>query len=445
MQSDTTAILARELIGESHHILTLRKAIARVAPTDLPVLLTGETGVGKELIARLVHRLSSRADKPFVTINIAAIPDSLASANLFGHEKGAFTGATQDRVGLFRAADGGTVYLDELEGASHELQRLLVSFLDTQSFVPLGGTNRVRVDVRLVVGTRIHPNELNSVLPDLLVRLSGFVLEIPPLRDRPDDVPLIIEHFLKQNPRLAERSPVFSSEAIARLKQYRFPGNIRELNNIVERAILMSEGNTITIHDLGLSEPKQEPEGESAERLRRELSQTKRELDLLRRGTIPADPIWEGRWIPPESDYCFVLMPFADTHDLQEVYVKHVKPVVEERCGLRCERADDIHGASGIMQSVWESINRARFVIADLTARNSNVFYELGIAHTLGKPVIMITQSMDYVPFDLRHLRCVVYDFKPGRIEKFEATLEKTIRTVMSSSSLGPSLDVTQE
>lgn len=113
-----------------------------------------------------------------------------------------------------------------------------------------------------------------------------------------------------------------------------------------------------------------------------------------------------------------------------------------ERCGLRCERADDIYGISGIMQSVWESINRAQVIIADLTERNPNVFYELGIAHTLGKPVIMITQSMDYVPFDLRHLRCVVYDFKPGRIQKFEVILEKTIKTILSTSS-GPTLEVT--
>lgn len=445
MQENAAQILDRELIGKSHTILTLRKAIVRVAPTNLPVLLTGETGVGKDLIARLLHSLSSRADKPFVAINIAAVPDALASANLFGHIKGAFTGATQDHAGLLGVANGGTVYLDELEQASHELQRLLASFLDTQSFVPLGGTRRKRVDVRFVASTRIPPNELNSVLPELLIRLSGFVLEVPPLRERAEDIPLLIEYFLKHSAFLKERAPHFSAEAIARLQQYRFPGNVRELHNIIERAVVMSDSNTITIHDLALPEPKQELASDVVERLHRELNQTRRDLELLRRGTIPADPIWQGRWIRPESDYCFVLMPFANAYDLQEVYTKHVRRVAEERCGLRCERADDIHDVSGIMQSVWESVNRARFVIADLTDRNSNVFYELGIAHTLGKPVIMITQSMDYVPFDLRHLRCIVYDFKPGRIEKFEETLEKTIRTVMASSPPGPSFDLMQE
>jgi len=159
MQENATAILAAELIGESHHMVAVRKSIARVAPTDISVLITGETGVGKDLIARLIHRFSCRAEKPFIPINMAAVPDSIASATLFGHVKGAFTGAVQTSVGLLGAADGGTIYLDELEQASHDLQRLLVSFLDTHSFTPLGSTNRTQVDVRIVAGTRVHPNE----------------------------------------------------------------------------------------------------------------------------------------------------------------------------------------------------------------------------------------------------------------------------------------------
>lgn len=377
-------ILQHELVGESAQIQDIRKSIARVAPTKLPVVLSGETGVGKDLIARLIHQLSDRADKPFVTINMAAIPNSLASASLFGHVKGAFTGATRNHRGMLNAADGGTIYLDELGEASLDVQRLLVNFLDAGSFVPLGGTKRIRVDVRVLAGTSTHPNELNSVLSDLFVRLSGFVLNIPPLRERLDDIPILVNYFMADHPRS------FSEEAIEALKKYTFPGNIRELKNIIERAVVISDDTLISPHDLALSQPKPQPEVEDAERLRRELNRTKRELDHLRRGTIPADPIWEGRWIPPEEDYCFVLMPFADTNDLQQVYTQHVKPVVEVGCGLRCERADDIHDISGIMQSVWESVNRARLLIADLTDRNSNVFYELGIAHTLGKPVIMI-------------------------------------------------------
>jgi transcriptional regulator with AAA-type ATPase domain len=200
--------------------------------------------------------------------------------------------------GLLAAGDKGTVYIDELEGASHEVQRLLLSFLDTQSLVPIGGTTSVRVDVRVIASTRVHPNELSSVVPDLFLRLSGFVLEIPPLRDRPQDIPILVDHFLNSSSRLFGREPTFSPEAIAKLKQYKFPGNVRELHNIVERAVVMSEGDNITASDLGLQQFKPEPEGEAAERLRRELAQTKRELDLVRRGTIPANPIWEGRWIP---------------------------------------------------------------------------------------------------------------------------------------------------
>jgi hypothetical protein len=154
----------------------------------------------------------------------------------------------------------------------------------------------------------------------------------------------------------------------------------------------------------------------------------------MKRNSISADPIWEGRWFPVENDYCFVLMPFADVKDLQRVYTNHVKPIIEGRCYLRCERADDIHDVSGVMQSVWESISRARIIIADLTERNSNVFYELGIAHILGKPVIMITQSMNYIPSDLRHLRCIVYEYKPSSINRFEDTLEKTVQRVLSST-----------
>jgi nucleoside 2-deoxyribosyltransferase len=127
-------------------------------------------------------------------------------------------------------------------------------------------------------------------------------------------------------------------------------------------------------------------------------------------------------------------MPFSDTRELQAVYRDHVKPVIE-RLGLKCERADDIYDVSGIMQSVWDCINRARFVVADLTERNANVFYELGIAHTLGKPVIMITQSIEFVPFDLRHLRCITYSYTPRGAAQLELTLERTIRTILGSAA----------
>ncbi|MFH0814367.1 MAG: sigma 54-interacting transcriptional regulator [Pseudomonadota bacterium] len=446
MEKDMPSIetLRSELIGDSPAMDRVRKSISKIAPTNLPVLVVGETGVGKEIVVRLIHRLSERSDKPFVAVNMAAVPESLASATLFGHVRGAFTGATSDRLGLVQIADGGTLFFDELEVISQETQRLILSFLDTGTFVPLGGEKRRTANVRFIAAARTHPNDLTSVVPDLLARISGFVLEIPSLRERTEDIPQLAEYFLGQfrtNTGVPRR---FSVGAMAALRGYRFPGNVRELRMIVERAAIMSEVEAIQPHDLGLRVEQEETRRDTLEQLRNELSHTRRELTDIRRNAIPADPIWQGRWISMEQDYCFVLMPFSESHDLQIVYKEHVKPVIEGRCGLRCERADDINDISGIMQSVWESINKARVIIADLTDRNSNVFYELGIAHTLGKPVIMITQSMDYVPFDLRHLRCIVYDFKPGRIERFQESLEKTIRTVLSSSP-GPSFALMQE
>lgn len=145
-------------------------------------------------------------------------------------------------------------------------------------------------------------------------------------------------------------------------------------------------------------------------------------------------PLWGESQVEVEGDYCFVLMPFGEEFDLQNVYRNHVKPVVEKRCLLRCERADDIYDISGVMQSVWDGINRARVVVAELTGRNPNVFYELGVAHTLGKPVVMLSQDIDDVPSDLRYLRCILYRYKPDTIDAFEAALEKTIKSVLARS-----------
>lgn len=178
--------------------------------------------------------------------------------------------------------------------------------------------------------------------------------------------------------------------------------------------------------------------------LRSQLKEARTQLDLFRNSAMVARPIWEGRGFPMEPDYCFVLMPLGEVHDLPKVFHDHIKPVIEKRCSLRCERANDINNINGIMQSVWESINRARVIIADLTDKNPNVFYELGIAHTLGKPVVMITQSMDHVPFDLRHLRCIEYAYKPDRIKQFEETLAKTVLRVLSSDA-SPLLQLNQD
>ena len=255
------------------------------------------------------------------------------------------------------------------------------------------------------------------------------------------------EHFLSEQRELTGHTKLELSErSVELLLQHSFPGNVRELYAIIQRAAILTQSQQIEPEDLNIIQRVSEPITPSnSKALKGELVAIKSELNSLKRTSIVADPIWEGRRFTTEVDYCFVLMPFSDIKDIQSVYSDHIKPVVEKKCNLRCERADDIHDISGVMQSVWESINRARIIIAEMTERNPNVFYELGIAHTLGKPVIMITQSMDYVPFDLKHLRCIVYQFKPGSINKFEDSLEKTIRRVLSSTYASPSTQIIQE
>jgi len=219
-----------------------------------------------------------------------------------------------------------------------------------------------------------------------------------------------------------------------------FPGNIRDLENLLQVAAATVSGPTIGVTVLEQFLPTMSERAEGAasngfhpQEAERKLELLQMEIEALRATSITARPIWQGSRFSTLHDYCFVLMPFSDDHELQAVYRDQVKAVVE-RCGLRCERADDIYDVRGVMQSVWEGINRARLVVADLTDRNPNVFYELGIAHTLGKPVIMISQSIEFVPFDLRHLRFIVYTCTPRGAAKLEQALERTIRTLLSSA-----------
>lgn len=428
------------IIGDSPPMRKLKTVLLRAAPTDLPVLLKGETGTGKTHIARIIHEASGRKG-PFVSVNLAVIPAGLASAELFGFRRGAFTGADADKPGLISSADGGTLFLDELEVASPEVQALLVCFLSGMSIVAVGDTRERKVDVRVIASVIRMDNRSSTLRRDLLDRLAGIVIEIPPLRARREDISALAASFL------GRRAGVqLSDEAAALLQKHPYPGNVRELYSVLARAAALAEGDVIKPSELEFfiydDEPKEKVSGDS---IRRELATARAELESLQRSSIPATPIWEGRRFDTEADYCFVLMPFADLKDMQRVYGDHIKPVVERRCNLRCERADDIHDISGVMQSVWESINRARIIIAEMTERNPNVFYELGIAHTLGKPVIMVTQSMEFVPFDLKHLRCIVYDYKPGAISKFEDALEKTVRRVLASTFAVPVAKLRQE
>lgn len=421
-----------ELGSESIETPELAALFRRAAEADIPVLIIGEPGTGKATAARSIHSLSRRARAPFVAVNLAALPPSLIQAELFGHTEGAFTGA-RTREGFVELARGGTLLLEGLDEAPPELQSTLLHLLDSSRFRRLGDDQERTVDARFI-GSASDPQ---SIRQDLR---SRFALEIrlPALRERKEDLPRLINQIARR----LGLQVAFSKDALEELARYDFPGNYRDLENIIRGAALWAGGKVVTREAL----PKRVTEATSPRRGREtsaaELDMLRKELFHLRQRALLADPIWQGRNFPREGDYCFVLMPFADTMDLQDVYAKHVKRVIEERCGLRCERADDIYGISGVMQSVWEGINRARLLLADLTAKNSNVFYELGIAHTLGKPVIMITQSMDYVPFDLRHLKCLVYEYKPGRIEAFEAALEKTVKTVLSGTPPGTKMEL---
>lgn len=427
------------IVGSSEAIRRIKEIVGRIAQTNFRVLLSGEDGTGKSLIAKTIHQLSPRRKKHFVHVNIAAIPKELGQSELFGHTKGAFTGAHAEKDGVIFNAGGGTVYLNKVDAGEASTQYLLADFLNTMTHKKLGSERTYSIDVRVIASVNkytadvSHPSEL-SVLP------VDIVIQVPPLRDRREDIPELIEYFLKKEQ--GNKSLKLSNDALDVLSQYDFPGNVGELQAIVRRAVAIASGEIITLNDLYLPIARYSDVDINLTELRRKLNDAEKEAESLRRSSIVANPIWEGRRFFEEPDYCFLLMPFSSDYDLQTVYENHVKPIVQNRCGLRCERADDINDINGVMQSVWESINRARVVIAEMTGRNPNVFYELGIAHTLGKPVIMITQSMDYVPFDLKHLRCIVYEFKPGKIEKFESTLEKTVQNVLSSIPSRPTLEL---
>ena len=429
--------LSNVIVGNSGAIKEIRNKILVSASVDSSVLITGESGTGKELIARQIHYSSSRSANPLVSLNLAALSSNLVETELQGYTKAVFTDAIKDKVGLIEWAHRGTLFLDQIGEASNKVQTLLLNFIEKKELKRLG-ENKVRpVDVRMIAASNSEVNDLTRlgrIRPDLLYQLATTLIQVPPLRERKQDIPLLVEHFLRRHKRQYQKRVETTHEALSALKKYDYPGNIRELENIIERAVVTSSGDKIAVENIDI--PQQmgtilKPDPLS---LISEINNLKSELDNIRNNSINASPIWDGRNFPTVSDYCFVLMPFADTYDIQKVYQDHVKLVLESRCGLRCERADDIYDIRGVMQLVWEGINRARLVVADLTGKNANVFYELGIAHTLGKPVVILTQSMEFVPSDLRHWKCIVYEYKPRTISKLETDLEKTVKRVLSGS-----------
>jgi len=243
----------RGIIGRSASMVELYKLISRVAQVDSSVLITGESGTGKELVARTIHYNSTRAGKPFVAINCGAIPEDLLESELFGHVKGSFTGALRDKKGLFEVADEGTFFLDEVGDMSPALQVKLLRVLQEGTFIPVGGTQGKQVDVRVIAATHkdlqvmVKKNEFRE---DLFYRINVIRVAVPPLRDRKDDMPILIDHFMRKHKREAQKARALTPEALQIIQTYHWPGNIRELENEIERLLVLGSDLDILPADL---------------------------------------------------------------------------------------------------------------------------------------------------------------------------------------------------
>jgi Nif-specific regulatory protein len=249
--------LDSELVGESPPLKQIESQIARVAETQATVLIRGESGSGKELVARAIHFSSPRSNAPFVTLNCAAITESLLESELFGHEKGAYTGATEKMIGKFEAADGGTIFLDEIGEMPLTTQSKFLRVLEGHPFERLGGNNKIQVDVRVVAATNRALEEAvrsNQFRKDLFYRLQVVEIRVPPLRERNADIPQLAEHFLKRFSRDTGRKiRGFTPDAVDKLQKYHWPGNVRELRNVIERAVALNLGPMLDASDIWLS------------------------------------------------------------------------------------------------------------------------------------------------------------------------------------------------
>ena len=236
------------LIGNSSAIMEIKSLIGRFADTDSTVLIYGESGTGKELVANLIHRNSPRHNEPFIIVDCTALKESLLESELFGHERGAFTGAIKKKHGIFEVADGGTVFLDEIGDIASALQAKLLRVVETRSFRRVGGNERIDANVRLIAATNCDLLEMvrkGEFRVDLYYRLNVINIIMPPLREHKDDIPVLVEHFLMELGEVNGKRKHFDKKAMEVLKEYPWPGNARELKNVVERAVLLSEGNVI--------------------------------------------------------------------------------------------------------------------------------------------------------------------------------------------------------
>jgi transcriptional regulator with GAF, ATPase, and Fis domain len=256
--------------------------VSKVSPTDSTVLITGETGTGKELIARAVHRRSHRSPRAFVSVNCAAIPRDLIASELFGHEKGAFTGAIQRRLGRFELAEGGTIFLDEIGELPAEMQIALLRVLQEREFERVGGTGSIQSNVRVIAATNRNLHEAiaaHTFRSDLFYRLNVFAIELPPLRERQEDIAVLVEYFIDRFARKAgKRISRINKTSLELLQSYPWPGSIRELQNVIERSVIVCDTETFSVDDSWLSWQPAVDEPKSRLGLSRKLADQEKDL-----------------------------------------------------------------------------------------------------------------------------------------------------------------------
>jgi PAS domain S-box-containing protein len=276
------ASMFEEIVGTSPALETVLSRVSKVAPTDSTVLITGETGTGKELVARAIHRRSNRASRAFVSVNCAAIPRDLIASELFGHEKGAFTGALQRRLGRFELAEGGTIFLDEVGELLRDTQVALLRVLQEREFERVGGARLIRVDVRVIAATNrdLQAAVANGAFrEDLYYRLNVFPLDMPPLRARRADIPLLVEYFIDRYARKAGKNiRSVDKKTLQLLQSYPWPGNIRELQNVIERSVIVCETETFTVDESWLSQRPLDTRSENTRFLSEKVAATEREI-----------------------------------------------------------------------------------------------------------------------------------------------------------------------
>jgi transcriptional regulator with GAF, ATPase, and Fis domain len=252
-----------EIVGTSPALQPVLARVGRVAKTESTVLITGETGTGKELVARAVHKRSHRSGRAFVSVNCAALPPTLIPSELFGHEKGAFTGATQRRLGRFELADGGTIFLDEVGELLPDTQVALLRVLQEREFERVGGTHPIHVDVRVIAATNRDLKAAiakGSFRQDLFYRLNVFPIDVPPLRERKDDLLMLVEYFVQRYASQAGKNiRSIDKETLDLLKAYDWPGNVRELQNVIERSVILSSGGVFAVDELWLTAHSVQP------------------------------------------------------------------------------------------------------------------------------------------------------------------------------------------